>query len=99
MAQPRILNRTDKLPIGRDHVVVFVGPNCPQCMQAVQDARAIANRPVEVLDIGTPYAAQLHAALGVSGVPVTVAGMQVLVGAERRSTDALLGGAGLRENN
>jgi hypothetical protein len=99
MVVPQILNRVDNQAFARDHVVVFVGPNCPQCERAVQDARALANCPVEVMDIGTPYAAQLYRALRVSGLPVTVAGSQMLVGAERRSTDAVLGGAGMRENN
>ena len=97
---PQILPRTDQLPFARDRVVVFVGPHCPQCEQAVQLAREAANRPVDVLDITSGgYAAEQYAALRVSGVPATVAGSWILLGVDYNGTRNVLSRAGMRENN
>jgi len=100
MANAQVVNRSDRLPLARDHVVVFVGPNCRFCDAAVADTRAYANVRVEVVDAGTPYGAQQLAALRTGGtLPTVVANSQVLVGYDRRLLQQLLGGAGMRETN
>jgi hypothetical protein len=99
VVRPQVLNRLDQLPFARDHVVVFVGPNCPQCEEQLQFVRTYANTRIEVLDISSPYGAQQYAALRVSGLPATVAGTQILLGADQNGTQLVLGGAGMRENN
>jgi hypothetical protein len=99
VVRPQVLNRVDSQPFARDHVVVFVGPNCPQCEEQLRFVHSYANTRVEVLDITTGYGADLYAALRVSGLPATVAGSQILLGADQNGTQLVLGGAGMRENN
>ncbi|MDB5898275.1 MAG: hypothetical protein JWP22_855 [Ramlibacter sp.] len=99
VVRPQVLNRLDTHPFGRDHVVVFVGPNCPQCEEQLRFVHSYASTRVEVLDVTSGYGADLYAVLRVSGLPATVAGSQVLLGADQNGTQQVLGGAGMRENN
>lgn len=92
-----LYDRIDRTPLAADRVVVFVGPGCRQCEQAVQAARTIASVPVEVLDVSTPFNAQQFARLRVNGIPATVAKTQVLVGFAPHLMHKLLGGAGMRK--
>jgi hypothetical protein len=96
----RILNRVDRLPFARDHIVVFVGPNCPLCARAVQDVQTIATGRVEVLDVSTGYGAQQYAAMRLPGpLPAVVVSSQVMVGYDPQLLRSVLGGAGMRDTN
>lgn len=92
-----LYNRVDRMPLASDRVVVFVGPHCRQCEQAVQAARTIASVPVEVLDVSVPFNAEQFSRLRVQGIPATVAKTQVLVGFAPHLMHNLLGGAGMRK--
>lgn len=96
VANPYVMNRTDALPLARNSVVVFVGPNCPFCLDAVTDARKYAGVGVEVLDVSSSSVARDAFALTrAPALPATMAGSQILIGRDETLLRNLLGGAGM----
>ncbi len=96
LSTPYVLNRVDKLPVGRQTVVVFVASGCRQCLDAVEDARRTSGAGLEVMDVtSSSMAKDAFNALGSRGLPTTVAGTQMLVGRDANLLRGMLGAAGM----
>ncbi|MBX3585727.1 MAG: hypothetical protein KF796_03700 [Ramlibacter sp.] len=96
VAEPYVMNRVDNLPLARLSVVVFVSSNCPDCLAAVQDARAVTAVNVEVMDVSSSgLAREAFAMTHASGLPATMAGTQILVGRQPTMLASMLGAAGM----
>ncbi len=98
--EPYVMNRVDNLPLARQQVVVFVGANCRECFDAVDDVRRYATVPVEVMDVSSSgWARDAFAVTRATGLPATMAGSQILVGRQPIMLRAMIGAAGMESSN
>jgi len=76
--------RKDKLPIGKDQIVLLVADNCRTCDQALHDIHGKAPE-VEVLNISTsPMARDAYSMVRARGVPTVILERAVMSGWDRK---------------
>jgi len=82
--KPVIDKRKDKMPIGKDQIVVLVADNCRTCDEALRDIHRDAPE-VEVLNVTTsPTARDAYSMVRARGVPAVIVDRAVMSGWDRK---------------
>lgn len=81
VAKASLARRTDSLPLGKDHYVLFVANGCRSCPALVKKLEKRTGGTLEVMNISTSTTAREAFTLSkAKGVPAMLVGTQVISG-------------------